>query len=149
MEKRFFLIVFVGLFIFSAFGQHPSQDKNWQVVFQDDFNSFNTGRWYKSHNSTHGEYDYWNPKKRNEEPQVSHGDNVYIENGQLILRTQIQDFPCPKGMGYLNCQYGGIHNYTSGAILSKTTYKYGYFEIRAKLPASSGLYCSPKLVPGE
>ena len=41
MKKRVILIGLVGLFIISAFGQHPPQDKNWEPVFEDDFSTFN------------------------------------------------------------------------------------------------------------
>ena len=33
-------MILAGLFIMPAFSQHPPLDKNWQVVFQDDFSTF-------------------------------------------------------------------------------------------------------------
>jgi len=140
MRKKILLIIVAGLFMFPVFAQHPPLDKNWDTVFVDDFSTFNIGRWHKAHNAIHGNYEYNNPQKQTEEPQVYIQDNAYIENGKLVLRTKQQTYPCPKGHGYLNCQYGGTHNYTSGQIASNATYKYGYFEIYAKLPASSGYW---------
>ena len=140
MKQKFILIILAGLMMFPAFAQHPSQDKNWEVIFSDDFGSFNTNLWQKRHNEVSGSYDYYDPGKRNECPHVYIQDNVYIENGKLVLRVKEQTYPCPKGQGFLNCQYGGTHDYTSGSVWSKKTYKYGYFEVYAKLPASSGYW---------
>jgi beta-glucanase (GH16 family) len=140
MKRKIISIVLVGALFIPVFSQNPSLDKNWQVVFEDDFSAFNTGRWHKAHNHIHGNYEYNNPKKQGEEPQVYIQDNAYIENGKLVLRTKKQTCQCPKGSGYLNCQYGGSHSYTSGQISSNTAYKYGYFEIYAKLPGSSGYW---------
>jgi len=140
MRKELILTMLAGLFVVPAFSQCPPQDKNWEVIFQDDFSIFNTSLWNKAHNHVHGGYDYSNPDARGEEAQVYIQDNVYIENGKLVLKTKQQTYLCPKGQGYLNCQYGGTHNYTSGQIGSNVPYKYGYFEIYAKLPTSSGYW---------
>ncbi|MGI6321192.1 MAG: glycoside hydrolase family 16 protein [Bacteroidales bacterium] len=140
MTKKIIFIALAGLFAIPALCQHPYQDNNWDVIFTDSFSTFNTGLWYKADNHVHGAYNYYDSDQRGEEPQVYTQDNAYIENGKLVLRTKVQTYPCPKGAGFLNCQYGGIHNYTSGQIVSNTTYKYGYYEIYAKLPASSGYW---------
>jgi beta-glucanase (GH16 family) len=120
MKKRFILIVLAELFMFSAFSQHPTSDENWQVVFEDNFDTFNNSLWRKPHNSLHGK-----------EPQVYINSNVYIENGKLTLRTKKQTYSLPNGNTY---------QYTSGEIVSNIPYQYGYYEIYAKLPASSGYW---------
>jgi beta-glucanase (GH16 family) len=129
MNGRFIIIVLAGLCMFSAFSQHLPQDKNWEVIFQDDFSTFDTAQWVKHHNHTHGE-------DKDEEPQIYDTNDVYIENGKLVLRTQKLNnyYPCPKGAA---CYYGGKHYYTSGEIGSNASYRYGYFEIYAKLPVFS------------
>ena len=130
MKKGFILIILTVLFFAPVFGQNPPQDKNWGIIFQDDFSKFNTNRWKKTHKHIRGNGIY-------EESQIYDSTNIYIDNGKLVLRTRIQNSQCPKGS---NCHYGGRHSYTSGEIDSKITYKYGYFEIYAKLPASSGYW---------
>jgi len=139
MKNIYILIVLAELLNVPAFSQYPQQDKNWQIVFEDDFSTFNTTRWSKGF-GLHGDYEYGNPKKQNEEPQVYLQDNVFIQNGKLVLQAQKQTYPCPKGMGYENCMYGGIHSYTSGKIVSNSKYKYGYFEIYAKLPTGTAFF---------
>ncbi len=139
MKKEFTLIVLEVCFVFSIFSQNPPQDKNWEVVFEDSFNTFNTGRWYKEHNIVKGEY---NPNEGiyNEDPHIYYKDNVDTANGTLALEAKrLTDFlPCPKGS--VNCQYGGWHKYTSGAIVSNNKYKYGYFEIYAQLPSGTSFF---------
>ena len=125
MKKKIILMVLAGMFVSFAFAQHSSQDKNWEVVFQDDFSTFNTGLWYKPHN-IHGS-----------EPQHYIYDNVKVENGKLVLTTKKEDYRCTQS----NCNCGGgIYKYTSGKISSCARYQYGYYEIYAKLPASSGYW---------
>lgn len=124
-----FLLNFVLCRIF-VFAQHPSVDPNWGVVIQDDFTTFNTILWEKVNNSVHG-------KNTGEEPQVYTSNNVYINNGNLVLRTIRQDHTCPLGN---NCYYGGSHQYTSGEISSWAPYRYGYYEIYAKIPTGQGYW---------
>jgi beta-glucanase (GH16 family) len=136
MKKGITLIVLLGLYIFPALSQNPPQDKNWEEVFKDSFNTFYTGRWYKEHNLVKGDYNP-NEGKFDEDQHIYYMDNVYTVNGKLVLEAKrlTDSFPCPKGSA--NCQYGGWHKYTSGAIVSNSKYKYGYFEIYAKLPSGT------------
>ncbi|MDD2687641.1 MAG: glycoside hydrolase family 16 protein [Bacteroidales bacterium] len=125
---------------FPTLGQNSPQDKNWDTVFQDDFSTFNTSLWYKAHNHVHGD-------STGEEPQVYIQDDAYINyidgSNKLVLRTRKLNSPyqwtnpsqhCPKGN---NCWYSNNHYYTSGQISSNILYKYGYFEIYAKLPSGT------------
>ncbi len=136
MKKGITLIVLLGLYIFPALSQNPPQDKNWEEVFKDSFNTFYTGRWYKEHNLVKGDYNP-NEGKFDEDQHIYYMDNVYTVNGKLVLEAKrlTDSLPCPKGSA--NCQYGGWHKYTSGAIVSNSKYKYGYFEIYAKLPSGT------------
>ena len=119
-------MVLAGFFIYPAFSQHPPQDKNWEVVFQDDFNSFNNIRWNIN--------DYLHSIN---DPQHYILNNVEINNGKLVFTTQKETYKCTKPN--CNCN-NGTFNYTSGHVTSNSLYKYGYFEIYAKLPASSGYW---------
>jgi len=150
MKKEFILIVLAGLLTVSAFAQqpedgkgigigyevqelfpieHPMLDRNWTVVFEDNFNTLNQYRWYKASGPRHpGE-------GAKESVEYRTFENVFDSAGTLVLRTQKQDHQCTS----TNCRYESkIHPYTSGAITSCAQYKYGYYEIRAKLPVSKG-----------
>ena len=140
MKQGFIIIVLIGLF-FPIQGQNPPQDKNWDTVFQDAFNTFNSGLWYR----TYGAHEAGTTR---EGTSFRTYDNVYIENGKLVL--QVQDTispPCLPQNGV--CKYGGNHAYTSGAIMSNIRYGYGYLEIYAQLPASSGYFPAFWLWYGE
>jgi beta-glucanase (GH16 family) len=139
MKQGIILMFLVGLF-FSAFGQSPALDKNWATVFQDDFSSFNTNLWKKANKQIHGKYVKGDPDNQTEEAQVYMQDNAFIQHGKLVLETNEQEQPCPKGQGDSICQYGGTHSYTSGQVESVVPYKYGWYEIRAQLPASNGYW---------
>ncbi len=131
MKQGFIIIVLIGLF-FNILGQNPALDKNWDTVFQDDCSTFKSELWHK----TYGAHD---AGKSSEGTTFSTYDNAYIENGKLVLRVQNQISPqCIPQNGV--CKYGGYHAYTSGAIISNIRYGYGYFEIYAQLPASSGYF---------
>ena len=152
MKKILILTILAGLLTISAFAQdveegrelspnpgyevqeilpieHPSVDKNWTVVFEDDFSFFDSTRWDKAYGPRGA------GKGRGEGVEFRTYENVFIDNGTLVLRTQKQKHSCTS----THCRYKRKrHPYTSGAIESKTTYQYGYYEIRAKLPASKG-----------
>ena len=130
MRKKLIIIVFVGLFVIHASGQNPPLDKNWEVVFVDSFSTFNTGRWYKGYGVHNAGLE------NNEGVEFCTYENAYIENGKLVLRTQEENHLCTHPG---NCRYANnTHKYTSGSIASCTTYKYGYYEVYAKLPTGSG-----------
>mmetsp|Transcript_6776 Transcript_6776/g.7415 ORF Transcript_6776/g.7415 Transcript_6776/m.7415 type:complete len:275 (-) Transcript_6776:11-835(-) len=94
------------------------------VVFEDNFNSFNSSAWMK-YEGTHsnGELEYYT------------ADNVYVSNGNLILKSQKQ-------------QYNG-HNYTSGEVRTqgKFSHTYGRWEVSARLPFGKGMWPAHWLMP--
>ena len=53
-------------------------------------------------------------------------ENVKLENGILIIETRKQDMD--------------RRNYTSARLFSKKTFRYGYFEMKAKLPVGRGIW---------
>ena len=40
--RRILLLISLAFCGFTVCAQHPSEDKNWNVVIQEDFSSFNT-----------------------------------------------------------------------------------------------------------
>ena len=129
MKRIATLIFFAGLF-FPVLGQNPPLDKNWEVIFQDDFSTLNTQRWkvqYGPANSGAG---------NDEGVPFRTYENTFIENGKLVLRVLKEDHEC---ISWGTCLYPKrIHPYTSGGIESRAKYPYGYYEMYAKLPSSLG-----------
>ena len=152
MKKEFILTVLAGLLTVSAFAQdtedgrgfspnpefevqqilpieHPSVDKNWTLIFEDDFSVLDATRW----NVMYGPRGAG--KGKGESVEFRTHENVFINSGFLVLRTKKENYPCTS----TNCRYKNkIHPYTSGSIESKKAYKYGYYEIYAKLPVNKG-----------
>jgi beta-glucanase (GH16 family) len=72
-----------------------------------------------------------NPRWLGRQPAFFYSGNVSVNNDKLHLAMKKQEVPeMPKDKGY--------HTYTSAAVQSKTTVKYGYFEIRCRPMKSHG-----------
>jgi len=132
MKKiRIIILILIAGLSFPVLGQNPPQDKNWEVIFQDDFDSLNTQRWKVE----------YGPGERGSGPKESVQfrtyENTFIENGKLVLRTQKENRTC--GI-WGPCRYpNNTHQYTSGEVVSRANYHYGYYEVYAKLPSCLGL----------
>lgn len=114
----------------SLLSQNRAQSKNnWNLVWQDEFNGtqLDTNKWnvlIREH-SKHNELQYYVP------------DEVYVENGMLVIRSRIRKY--------------GSKDYTSGRLDTKGKFApaYGRFEIRAKLPDGKGLWPAHWLYPQD
>jgi len=112
----------------------------WNLVFTDEFDgaSLDTTKWvtcYPTSKSddgcghTNNELEWYLPK------------NVSVSNGLLNLTAQKENYAAPDGKTY---------DYTSGMVTTgknktdstpaKFAYKYGYAEIRAKVPHGKGIW---------
>ena len=113
------------------------QTGSWNLTFSDEFLSggLNTDKW-----QTHYRWDD-RTLSGNGELECYFDDDVYSYGGLLILRAQKRTVLCPK----INTNF----NYTSGMIATfdKFSQTYGYFEMRAKLPAGQGLWPAFWLLP--
>lgn len=118
------------------FGQTPSNDPHWQLLWQDDFNTLNTNIWNVANNFDH----YGN------ELQVytNRADNIFINNGNLVLRAKFEDYSCPSGSyGCVRQNTTGQHySFTSAWVETQPTYllHYGYVEAKIKLPYGKGFW---------
>eukprot|EP01104_Vermistella_antarctica_P004960 TRINITY_DN15367_c0_g1_i1.p1 TRINITY_DN15367_c0_g1~~TRINITY_DN15367_c0_g1_i1.p1 ORF type:complete len:349 (+),score=51.04 TRINITY_DN15367_c0_g1_i1:68-1114(+) len=106
----------------------------WVLTWTDDFNgtAINTTNWNVANNYTHGDL----------ELELYTGDEVYIEDDCLVLRTQKRNATDVSGKHY---------SYTSGWVdtLNKVNQTFGKFEVRAKLPnlKSTGIWPAHWLMP--
>lgn len=121
-------------------------DGNWQLVFSDEFDApLSAEKWTRCY--------WWDDNGctnlANEELQWYMPDNVIVSDGNLILRAKKGPVPGHEGK---------IYAYTSGMVTSGRGYgerpepdrfatTYGYFEIRAKVPAGKGLWSAFWLMP--
>lgn len=134
------LILIIPIFICNwMFGQTPSNDPHWVLVWADNFNTLNTNIWLVQNN-----FDHYGG-----EPQVytNRVDNVFVNNGHLVLRAKKETYSCPSGsINQWKCarqnKTGQPYDYTSGWVETKQAFntQYGYIESRIKLPNGHGFW---------
>ncbi|MCJ7592982.1 MAG: glycoside hydrolase family 16 protein, partial [Woeseiaceae bacterium] len=108
-------------------------DKVWNLVWSDEFerNGFpDAERW---------NIEEWAPRKVNDEDQAytARAKNVRVEDGNLVIEAYKEDYEGAR--------------YTSGRIQSsgKGDYRYGRFEVRAKLPGGRGTWPAIWMLPSD
>lgn len=130
-NKVLFLFIFMTL-LSALHAQHPQNDPNWQPVFEDNFNTFNSSRWYKENMIKSAGIE-------GEDPGCYLPQNVNNVHGKMILTVKRDTIWHGASCHYFDT-LAGYHYYSSASVVSCDTYRYGYFEIRAKLPVSDGYW---------
>jgi beta-glucanase (GH16 family) len=110
---------------------------NARLVWRDEFNgtALDQQKWrydtaYNKQGWFNGELQYYSAGR----PR-----NIRLENGRLVIaahREALKSAP----------DWGG-QNYTSGKIVSKRAWTYGFYEIRAKLPCARGTWPAIWMLP--
>ncbi len=107
----------------------PPTSSGWDLMWYDHFEDgvIDTARW----NVLVRENSY------NNELQYYLADEVYIEDGQLVLRSRKRSY--------------GTKQYTSGQVHTqhKFTQTYGRFEVRARLPRGQGIWPAHWMLPED
>jgi len=127
-------IVFIKFFLLLqviVFAQTPSNDSHWQLKWEDNFDTFNTNRWLKTHYGIHV------PKTK--EPQLYLKDQVWVSNGNLVIKLDNTPVYCDSSEhegGCAPCIAGKKYDYRSGWIQATNPYniQFGYIEAKIKLP---------------
>jgi beta-glucanase (GH16 family) len=137
LRMRIFCCLFLLLFFFNLILAAPPKTSNWILTFEDNFEltSLDTNKWHP-HDHFCG--------VRNNELQAYIPENVIIENGLCKLKCE------KKNANYGYCGLSSIvKEYASGIIISMNKFdqKYGYFEIRCKIPKGKGYWPAFWLLP--
>jgi len=121
-----------------AFSQTPTYhgDQNWQLKWEDNFNSFDDAKWVKVHLCDH-----------KSAIRLHLADNIKVSNGNLIIRTNDSAAYCPANLPYPPSSWlcssctEGWHPYRTGRLETKPAYstKYGYVEARIKMTYRRGV----------
>lgn len=126
------LLIYLG-----SFAQEGVNARKWELVWEDNFNFFDTAIWTVKDNFDHyGDIALYSEK------------NVYVSSGNLILEFKAEEYFCPDWAidadWYCVHQYrtGKPYQYTSGMVESKAPYdtKYGHIEARIKFPYQRALW---------
>ena len=130
-------IIFLFLFVYSKeiIAQFPASDPTFSLMLQDNFSgpSLNSTKWYDKY--------IWGNVNNGDEYNAPANLLFNHTSGFLSIKCETMtpmywyrpDYP-------VNNPYNDTLHYRSGAIYSKTKYKYGYWEISAKLPAGAQGY---------
>jgi licheninase len=119
---------FLGLAVLLA-NSALAGEPGWQLVWSDDFSraaSLDPAKWELKPGGDGG---------GNSEAQYYTGrpENVRVENGQLVVEARKE-------------AYGG-RDYTSGRLITRASWSYGRFVVRAKLPAGRGSWPAIWMMP--
>jgi beta-glucanase (GH16 family) len=113
--------------------------QQFRLIWEDQFDSLNTDRWLVQDNFDHygGELQVY----------TNRPENVFVENGNLILRVLRENYTCPEwALNPWRCarQYntGKSYEYTSGWVETQPDWKmqFGYVEARISLPYGRGFW---------
>ncbi|MCL2313024.1 MAG: glycoside hydrolase family 16 protein [Firmicutes bacterium] len=136
MNKIVELVFFCLFLTTTALAQTPANDPHWQLKWYDEFGAFNPDKWFVAHNEIH--------KPDTKEPQLYRAEQVWVENGNLVIEVSNDTAKCPTPppTTYIcdPCIAGKNYNYKSGCITTKkdNTIQYGYIEARIKFPWRKG-----------
>ena len=128
--------IFVALFFFATASTTSAEETEWKMVWNDEFDGpkLDYSKWEIEVNAFGG---------GNNELQIytDRRENVRIEDGRLILQARKDN----HGIA------GTVREYSSGRIRSKNRgdWKYGKFEIRAKLPGGQGVWPAIWMLPTD
>jgi beta-glucanase (GH16 family) len=111
--------------------QLPPEDKNWHLVFDDQFDSLNHQVWKVADNFDH----YGEPQVYTKRPE-----NVFVHEGELILQVLEEKYRCSDRRGAA-CNKAH-YDFTSGWVETGlwSNIQYGYLEARIKLPHGPGFW---------
>ncbi|NMH65728.1 glycoside hydrolase family 16 protein [Shewanella salipaludis] len=120
----------------------------WHLVWQDEFDTLDMSKWSFEVNCYGG---------GNSEQQcyTDRVDNAFVEQGMLNIVAKREDFQGPAKQesdpGYDPADTSASMPYTSARLrsMNKGDWKYGRFEIRAKLPRGQGSWPAIWMLPTD
>jgi len=138
MDDRFLISLFILLaLLMSSTTATPPAGKTWVSTFEDNFDgiALDTMKWHP-HDHFCG--------VRNSELQAYEPENITLSGGSCLEKGEVRQ--C--NYGYCG-QPGTVKQYASGMMVTmgKFDQKYGYFEIRCKIPKGKGYWPAFWLLP--
>ena len=133
MKKTLLLfLITVLVSIYFANGGDEMKQNEWKLIWSEEFDgdTLNTEIWKFDIGNGHSR---WNPGWGNGELEYyTEGDNIYLENGMLVIEARKEKVKDSYGEYY----------YTSTRINTENKFKvkYGKIEARAKFPYGKGLW---------
>ncbi len=125
--------------------------EKWNLVWSDEFdgNELDTSKWSY-------EIDCWGGGNEERQCYVEDSDNVSVENGKLLItahRKRTSGHALPQRMRKTGDENKNstVKPYSSGRIrsLGKGDWRYGRFDVRAKLPQGQGTWPAIWMLPSD
>ncbi len=126
-------------------GQDLQLDERFELVWQDEFegDSLDTTKWddNQSVDTLH-----WGPVRKG---GYWHKDMIDVRDGNLVISTEYKNVPLEGNTFGSPDKYG--EGYYTGMIATagKVDFLYGYFECRAILPKSTGMWSAFWMMNGD
>ena len=119
----------------SAYHGPVERPANARLVWRDEFTGsrLDLAKW--QYDTAHNKRGWFNKEKQ----YYSAGGNLRVANGRLVIEAR-HETPASAP------DWGG-QNYTSGKIVSKRGWTYGFYEVRAKLPCARGTWPAIWMLP--
>ncbi len=118
---------------------------NWELVWSDEFDSdvIDESKWSFEENC-------WGGGNAEQQCYTKRSENAFITEGVLTILAQREDFTGANNPDGDNSQTATLP-YTSARLrtLNKGDWKYGRFEIRAKLPSGQGTWPAIWMLPTD
>jgi len=157
--KKVLLLIIIVIAHYCSLGQLPNNDPSWQLIFDDDFSgtSIDNSKWNSSYpwnqrsflltcdNDQNGHKDTINSE--NVGYRTWNFENCELDNDILKIISKQENYLGKVWDSWIwdDCYIPGVFqwcpvdtfvnfNYTTGMLYSKMKIRYGYFEIRCKLP---------------
>ena len=141
----FLYAVCFSIFPLTSFSQLPKNDPTWQLVFEDEFDSIGLNTTHFNQNDWKcGLYAYWDAELDtcviNRTHRTTDNSNLIFDttgNGKLTICSK-KHTPSISALSRNECDSTvSIHDFdftTAAWIKTNDHFKYGFFEIRCKLP---------------
>ncbi|WP_240624672.1 glycoside hydrolase family 16 protein [Aurantiacibacter odishensis] len=129
----------------------PAASGNWQLVWADEFDApqLDTSRWNVI-------ADCWGGGNRERQCYTARADNVRVENGALVLSAREESYtgdawPAHMAPFQNDPDEQKTQDFTSGKITTKgkADWRYGRFEMRARLPQGQGVWPAFWMLPED
>lgn len=129
--------------------QHHPQDQQWKLVWSDEFvgSSLDPAKWSFEQNC-------WGGGNNEQQCYTDRQENAEVRDGKLHIRAIREDFTgsvVPEDWDEFDPDNTQTLPYTSARVrtVNKGDWRYGRFEIRAKMPAGQGTWPAIWMLPTD
>ena len=123
---------------YEAHGPMPRPESA-RLVWSEEFGERELDRRHWSFETSHNKQGWFNGERQYY--SANRSENLRLSNGSLIIEARAEKLSVAAYPDW------GGQSYTSARIISKQAWRYGYFEVRAKLPCARGMWPAIWMLP--